>query len=155
MPGTSSGPRPYRSVSARSTRPRRPEWLRSLSHTARAKGKTALQDIAALAGSEIKNADTVLFDGGGRDAFGYEPKVTGAAFNKNNINKLSQGIPGEQGVYFITVKEVRSSPAQDEASMMYMQRMQMQQQMNQQIQGAIPQVLKKKAKIIDNRSNFF
>jgi len=33
--------------------------------------------------------------------------------------------------------------------------MQMEQQLSGQVQGAIPQVLKKKAKITDNRSNFF
>lgn len=122
----------------------------------KAKGKTSLQEIAALVPTEVKNSDTVLFAGGGNDAFGYEPKVSGAAFNKNFINKVSPGIPGEAGVFFITVKGITEQPAPaDNPQMMNMQRMQMAQQMAQQMQGAIPQVLKKKAKIIDNRSLFF
>ncbi len=122
----------------------------------KAKGKTSLQEIAMLANAEVKNADTVLFAGGGNDSFGYEPKVTGAAFNKSLINKVSPGIPGEQGVFFITVRAINEAPAQpDNQMMIQMQRMQMQQQMAQQIQGTIPQVLKKKAKITDNRSTFF
>lgn len=122
----------------------------------RAKGKTSLQDIAALAGAEVKNADTVLFIGSANDAFGYEPKVTGAAFNKNLVNKLSPGIPGEQGVFFITVKSINESPmAALDPMMMQMERSQQTQSMAGQIQNTIPQVLKKKAKITDNRSNFF
>ena len=122
----------------------------------KAKGKTSLQEIALLGGTEVKNSDTVLFAGGGNDAFGYEPKVTGAAFNKSLINKMSPGIPGEGGVFFITVKSINSQPLPEGANQMIeMQRMQMSQQMSQQLQGSIPQVLKKKAKIVDNRSVFF
>ena len=123
------------------------------------KGKSSLQDIAALASGEVKNSDTVLFAGGGNDAFGYEPKVTGAAFNKNLINKVSPGIPGEQGVFFITVKGITEAPDQssnpNNDAMMMIQRTQLSQQMAQQISGTIPQVLKKKATITDNRSTFF
>jgi len=122
----------------------------------KAKGKTSLQEIAVLGGGEVKNSDTVLFAGGGNDAFGYEPKVSGAAFNKNLINKVSPGIPGENGVFFITVKSINEGPAQpDNDPMIGFARMQMQQQLGQQMQGSIPQVLKKKAKITDNRSIFF
>ncbi len=122
----------------------------------KAKGKTSLQEIALLGGTEVKNSDTVLFAGGGNDAFGYEPKVTGAAFNKSLINKMSPGIPGEGGVFFITVKSINNQPIPEGANQMIeMQRMQMSQQMSQQLQGSIPQVLKKKAKIVDNRSVFF
>jgi peptidyl-prolyl cis-trans isomerase D len=123
---------------------------------AKAKGKTSLQEIALLGNSEVKNADTVLFAGGGNDIFGYEPKVTGAAFNKSLINKLSPGIPGEQGVYFITVKAINEAPAPQGANpMMDMERSQVQQQITSTVQQMMPQVLKKKAKIVDNRSNFF
>jgi peptidyl-prolyl cis-trans isomerase D len=121
----------------------------------RAKGKSSLQDIALLAAAQVQQADTVLFAGGG-GAFGYEPRVTGAAFNKALINKLSPGITGEQGVFFITVKGIQEQPAPgDNDPMIMVQRMQMQQQLTGQIQGAIPQVLKQKAKITDNRSMFF
>lgn len=122
----------------------------------RAKGKTSLQDIATLAGTQVSNADTVLFAGSGNDAFGYEPKVTGAAFNKSLVNKLSPGIPGEQGVFFITVKSINEAPmATMDPVIMQMERMQQAQGMASQIQNTLPQVLKKKAKITDNRSNFF
>ncbi len=122
----------------------------------KAKGKSSLQDIAALGGTEVKNADTVLLAGGGNDVIGYEPRVIGASFNKSLMNKMSPGIPGEQGVFFITVKAINEPPAPDAANpMLNMQRMQMEQQMAQQMQSAIPQVLKKKATIMDNRGLFF
>ena len=121
------------------------------------KGKGSLAEIAAIGATEVKNIDSLLYAGGGNDSLGYEPRVMGAAFNKNLMNKLSPGIPGEQGVFFITVKNIIQPPAgPDKATpAMEMERKQQQQQLAGQLQGYIPQTLKKKAKITDNRSNFF
>ena len=73
------------------------------------------------------------------------------------MNKVSPGIPGEQGVYFITVKNIQpgTSMFNDKDPMFNMQRRSMERQMTQQAQNIIPYVLKKAAKIEDNRSNFY
>jgi peptidyl-prolyl cis-trans isomerase D len=122
----------------------------------KAKGKTNLQDIALLGNTTIMNADTVIYLGGGNPAIGMEPKVIGASFNKGLVNKVSPGIPGEQGVFFITVKNiVPGTPANDKDPMFNLQRRSIERQMTQQAPSIIPYVLKKKAKIEDNRSNFY
>jgi len=123
----------------------------------KAKGKTSLDQIAALGATTVKNIDSLLLAGGGNDSLGYEPKVIGAAFNKALLNKVSPGIPGEQGVFFVNVRNINQPPLgkNEPNPAMNMERQQQMQQMAGQMQGSIPQALKKKAKIVDNRSNFF
>ncbi|MBK7762428.1 MAG: hypothetical protein IPI46_03540 [Bacteroidetes bacterium] len=124
----------------------------------KAKGKSSLQDIAACGNTTVSNIDTLLLAGGGNDSLGYEPKVIGASFNKKLMNKLSPGIPGEQGVFFITVRAINEPPKPNTMANtpeIMAERMQQQQQLAGQVQGYIPQTLKKKAKLVDNRSNFF
>jgi peptidyl-prolyl cis-trans isomerase D len=122
----------------------------------KAKGKASLQDIGMLANAAVQNADTVMYMGGGNSQIGMEPRVIGAAFNKALVNKVSPAIPGEQGVYFITVKNIIDGTAVDSNNpMINMQKRQMEQQMTSQAQNIIPYILKKAAKIEDNRSNFY
>jgi peptidyl-prolyl cis-trans isomerase D len=114
----------------------------------------ALEAIATAAATNVKTADTVLMLGGGNQEIGMEPKVIGASFNKANVNKISTGIPGEQGVFFITVKNlVFGTKSQGPANPMQARQMEM--QIAQQAPQYIQYILKKKAKIEDNRSNFF
>ena len=123
---------------------------------AKAKGKTTLDELAALGATTVKAADTVLMMGGGNNEIGYEPKVIGASFNKALINKVSPPIPGDQGVFFITVKSMVDGVAADPKNMMYeMQKAQLQQNTSGQAAQIVPYVLKKKAKIEDNRATFF
>lgn len=122
----------------------------------KAKGKPTLADIALLGNAQVKQADTMLYMGGGNTELGYEPKVIGASFNKNLLNKVSPGIPGEQGVYFITVKTLNPGvAANDKDPMFAMQKMGMSRQITQQAQNIIPYVLKKAATIEDHRHNFY
>jgi peptidyl-prolyl cis-trans isomerase D len=92
--------------------------------------------------------------GGGNQEIGMEPKVIGASFNKANVNKVSTGIPGEQGVFFITVKNMVEG-TKSQGPVNPMQARQMEMQISQQAPQFIQYILKKKAKIEDNRSNFF
>ena len=114
----------------------------------------ALAAIATAAATTVKTADTVLMLGGGNQEIGMEPKVIGASFNKANVNKVSTGIPGEQGVFFITVKNVVEG-TKSQGPTNPMQARQMEMQISQQAPQFIQYILKKKAKIEDNRSNFF
>lgn len=116
-------------------------------------GKT-LEAIATAAATTVKAADTVLMMGGGNQEIGFEPKVIGASFNKANVNKVSTGIPGEQGVFFITVKNMNEG-TKPQGPINTMEARQMEMQISQQASQYIQYILKKKAKIEDNRSNFF
>lgn len=117
------------------------------------KGKASLEEIAAAAQSMVMAADTVTYTGGG-SALASEPKVIGASFDASLKGKISAGIGGDQGVYFIKVKNV--VPGTDADAMMQMiTRRQLQQQITQQADQMIAFILKRNAKIEDNRSNFF
>lgn len=122
----------------------------------KAKGKSTLQDVALLANAEVKRADTLMYVGSGNAALGFEPRVIGAAFNKSLVGKLSSAIPGEQGVYFIQVDKINSAPAPDlKNPMITMQARQMESQMMSQADSYLPYILRKKAKIEDNRARFY
>ena len=122
----------------------------------KAKGKNSLQDIATLANADVKRADTLLYVGSGNEAIGFEPRVIGAAFNKSLVGKLSPAIPGEQGVFFIQLDKINEAPApQLNNPMITMQSRQMENQMMSQASSYIPYILRKKAKIEDNRHKFY
>lgn len=72
---------------------------------ARATGNSTLETLAATYGKSISiaGADSSLTFASQSLNGTYEPKVIGAAFNKKMINKVSQAIQGETGVYYIQV----------------------------------------------------
>lgn len=116
------------------------------------KGKS-LEDIATQTQSTIMKVDTISYLSGSQE-FAYEPKVVGAAFNQNNLNKVSEGIGGEQAVYFIKVNNINKGTEPDPTLVMIIRR-QVENQMTQQANQMIPFILKRNAKINDRRSNFF
>ena len=85
---------------------------------------------------------------------GNEPKVAGAAFNKEYQTKVSPTIPGNSGVFVIKVNSI-SPKAPLPAAMVQQQQTT---ELSSQIQSALGQsfnALKKAAKIKDYRSKFF
>ncbi len=122
----------------------------------KAKGKSSLEALLALGADAVKRADSITYLGAANEALGYEPKVIGAAFNKANLNKLSEAIPGEQGVFFIKLESLMEGTAQDMNNpMVDMQRRQMERQLMSNSQNYISYILKKKANIEDNRFRFY
>lgn len=117
------------------------------------KGKASLEEIAAASQTQVMVADTVSY-AGGSNAIASEPKVVGASFDKSLLNKVSAGIGGDQGVYFIKVKNIAAGIEPD-ATMQMIMRRQVEQQLTQQATQMISYILKRNAKIEDNRSNFF
>jgi peptidyl-prolyl cis-trans isomerase D len=68
------------------------------------KGKANLEAIATAEGQTVAKADSVTFYSGGNSVLGNEPKVLGYTFNKSlKENTVSPGIPGNMGVYYISV----------------------------------------------------
>lgn len=76
------------------------------------KGKANLEAIATAEGQAVAKADSVSFYSGGNSVLGNEPKVLGYTFNKGfKENTLSPGIPGNMGVFYITVASRVSNAA--------------------------------------------
>jgi peptidyl-prolyl cis-trans isomerase D len=76
-------------------------------------GKISTLEAAAsvLGGKTIEVADSIRMTGALTGAFGYEPRVTGAAFNPNNKGKVvSEPIEGLSGVFVIKVENVGTTP---------------------------------------------
>ncbi|MGI9138053.1 MAG: peptidylprolyl isomerase, partial [Sediminibacterium sp.] len=48
---------------------------------------------------------------------GNEPKIVGAAFNKNLLNKVSEPISGNTGVFVVSVSAMGAKPAQQDPSL--------------------------------------
>ncbi len=117
---------------------------------AKGKGKNNLAAIAQLFGTEVKTADSVSMSMLAPGVMGYEPKVAAAASNKNLVNKVSPGIAGEQGVYFINVKNIIDN-TKTAQRVPQIERMQAQMQYMNGIDQLIPVVLRKRADITDNR----
>jgi peptidyl-prolyl cis-trans isomerase D len=116
------------------------------------KGKNSLEAVATASGMQVKSLDSVRVNGG--NELGFEGRVLGAILNKTNVSKFVGPITGEQGVYYIVVNSTAVDPAKA-AIPMDLQKQQLLQQIAGQINGAIPYILKMKANINDQRSNFF
>jgi peptidyl-prolyl cis-trans isomerase D len=115
---------------------------------------TTLESAAAaypdLSVKTIGADSTLTFDAPSVPGLGNEPKVQGAAFNKDNLNKVSKPIIGNFAVYVLKVNAVSPKtplPA-DQAAQRNVGRAQL---MGQQYQGWF-QSLQKMAVIKDNRN---
>jgi peptidyl-prolyl cis-trans isomerase D len=119
-----------------------------------------LEQLAAKFNTQVQPMDSIRFSGG-NNMLAYEPKVIGAIFNAENKGKVSKPIAGQAGVYLVRVTEVSTVPVEnvsieDQRNNLVMQtRQSLQSQM--QYGGGNPyiDVLKRNAKLKDNRSNFY
>ncbi len=85
---------------------------------------------------------------------GNEPKVAGAAFNKDYQTKVSPPIAGNTGVFVIKVNSISTKPPAPLAVAQQQKNMK-QNQLMQSALGKSFEALKKKADIKDKRSKFF
>jgi peptidyl-prolyl cis-trans isomerase D len=118
---------------------------------------STLEAAAAAYNSQVLTTgedSTLTFDAMIINGVGNEPKVAGAAFNKEYQSKVSPAIAGNTGVFVIKVNSVTAkAPLAPEIE--HQQNLQMQ---NRNVQTALGQSfnsLKKMTKIKDNRSKFF
>jgi peptidyl-prolyl cis-trans isomerase D len=76
---------------------------------------TTLEAAAtALGGKTIETADSIRINGSLSGTFGYEPRVTGAAFNPANSGKVvPEVIEGLSGVFLVRVDYLGSTPLMD------------------------------------------
>ncbi len=118
---------------------------------AKVKGATGLEAIATTFATEVKQADSLKMMGMSNPELGYEPKVLAASVNKNNMNKVSDAIPGITAVYFIKVKNIQDN-MKTAQRIPGIERMQIEGQYMNSIEQFLPVVLKKRANIVDNRN---
>ena len=79
-------------------------------------GKVTTLEAAAtaLGGKQIETADSIRINGSLSGSFGYEPRVTGAAFNPTNNGKVvPEVIEGLSGVFVVRVDYQGSTPLMD------------------------------------------
>jgi peptidyl-prolyl cis-trans isomerase D len=97
---------------------------------------------------------TLTFDAKIINGIGNEPRVAGAAFDKEYQTKVSPAFAGNTGVFVIKVNSVSSKPTVSPE----IEKIQMNEELNKNIQSALGQsfqALKKMGDIKDNRSRFF
>lgn len=117
---------------------------------------TTLESVAQIFNSQILQTgedSTLTFNAQIINGIGNEPKVAGAAFNKDYQSKISPAIPGNTGVFVIKVNQVGEKQISQET---IQQRTNM--NLSQQVQMTLQQSfagLRKIAKIKDYRSKFF
>jgi peptidyl-prolyl cis-trans isomerase D len=111
---------------------------------------TTLEAAAAALGKQIEPADSLRISGS--PVLGYEPKITGVAFNPANRGKVvTEAIEGQAGVYVVRVNSVVATPLA--AANVAEQRKAEVERAKQQAMYSSPfQVLKEAASIKDNRS---
>lgn len=110
-----------------------------------------LEAIAAATGQAVLRSDSVSFASSVAANIGNEPKVIGAAFNKNNKDRASAPIIGNGGVFVIKTESVYAKPngALTEDGL--------RSQLVQQLKGSsysIYETMKKSANIDDKRMKF-
>ncbi len=117
---------------------------------AKVKGASNLQSVASTFSTEIMNADSITMMSMSNPEIGYEGRVLGAAMNKKLTGKVSPAIPGQSGVFFVTVKNITDN-MKTAQRIPGMERMQVEGQYMNSVDQMLPMVLKKRATITDNR----
>ena len=116
----------------------------------------SLESAAAIYKQPIRSAgedSSLTFNSQIINGLGDEPKIIGAAFNKNLLTKASESIKGNNGIYIIKVNNIGNLPSETPESLTL--------QISQQTKGKFQQLsgwfesLKKTAEIKDNRSKQF
>src|SRR5688572_31857254 len=118
------------------------------------KGAT-LEAIGQTFNQQVAVSDSVLFSSPFIPNVGQEHKVVGAAFAKNNLNKVSEPIAGNSGVFVIRTNKVGAVANPSFDAVQQQASMQEFQQRTFSDARVIVDILKKDVKIKDNRYKFF
>jgi peptidyl-prolyl cis-trans isomerase D len=114
---------------------------------------TTLEQLAQSTGSSIHTADSISYQSFVINGVGNEPKILGAAFNKQLQGKTSTPIAGMSAVFVIKGESVYAAPSLGVNAEML--RAQLQNQIKQQIGYRSMTAVKDAADIEDYRSKFY
>jgi peptidyl-prolyl cis-trans isomerase D len=112
---------------------------------------SSLEEALTKGAVKVVTADSIAYANGFLKEDGQEQKVIGFAFNKEGLNKVSNPIAGESGVYYIKPTAYSTKPAAETIA-----------QIKNKIEesavrsnGEVLEALRRKIKVVDNRSKFF
>ncbi len=111
----------------------------------------SLETIARSIKSTIQTADSIGFNYSVIAGLGNEPKLIGAAFNKSLVNKVSEPIASNTGVFVIKVNSLGAKQSQQDP-IFYKDELL---QRTRSVLFRSSAALKKTAKIVDNRSKLY
>jgi peptidyl-prolyl cis-trans isomerase D len=111
-----------------------------------------LQSYAGSSATTIQKADSLLFSNAFIPGIGSDPKFTGAAFNKDYQNKVTDVIAGTTGVFVLQVNKISVSASAPDNSATIRQSI-LQNQRMAVYRGM--EALRKAAKVKDYRSKFY
>lgn len=117
----------------------------------------SLESISQGTAQTISQSDSVTLGGGFIPGIGYEPKVCGFAFSPSlQPNVVSAGIKSQSGVFFISLNNKTTKPADPMAEQMALMQIRRSQesQVRNYVGQALQQTISKKAEIKYNISNF-
>jgi peptidyl-prolyl cis-trans isomerase D len=111
-----------------------------------------LQSYASSSATTIQKADSLLFSNAFIPGIGSDPKFTGAAFNKDYQNKVTDVIAGTTGVFTLQINKISANANASDNSTTIRQTI-LQNQRMAMYRGM--EALRKAAKIKDYRSKFY
>ena len=109
----------------------------------------SLESAAAAMKVSVLQSDSVLFSNPFIPDLGNEPKVIGASFNKNLLNKVSEPIEGTNGVFLIKANSQSAQPSAN--ADVNLQKKAQEAQLRQYSSFSTLESLRKSAKIEDGR----
>ena len=115
---------------------------------------STLEAVAIALKDSIITIDSLRMTGG--DKLGFEPKVLGAVFNPTNKGKLiSEPIVGSNGVYVVRVDDLTTTSVVNGDIESQQSQMRQRAKQMQSFYSSPIAVMRKTAKIKDNRRNFY
>lgn len=114
-------------------------------------GASSLVQVAKKMGTQVTPVENIVFANPVIPGLAQENKVIGSIFG-SQPSKVSKPIEGDRGIYVYTVKSF-TNPA-PLANVLKVKE-QMEKALSQQVDGTVFEVLKQKAKVKDNRANFY
>lgn len=119
-------------------------------------GATSLDAIAQKAGQPIQQADSFNAANAYAPNLGYEPKVVGYTFFDGfKPNTVSPAIKGQDGVFFISLKDRTQRTDLPEDPMMMQQAAMMRMQLKNSIYSMLQETMKRNAEIEYNAKNLY
>lgn len=111
----------------------------------------ALEAYAASGKTTVQKLDSIGYAFSILANVGNEPKIIGAAFNKNLLNKVSEPIAGNTGVFVVSVNALGAKPSQQDPALYQEETL----QRLRNIMFRTNVALRKAANIKDNRSKIY
>ena len=111
----------------------------------------SLETIATSVNAMVQKADSINFNYTMIPGLGNEPKIVGAAFNKTLLNKVSEPIVANTGVFVVSVNNLGARQTQQDPVFFKDELL----QRTRSVMFRSSLALKKTAKIVDNRAKLY